>query len=86
MDRADALLIKAKSLERAMAIDNPEGREWHKVGMFDSYGSESNRVEAWALEGSPVRGYIIWRWADGVAWRYDGNGKRIKVIRPDWDA
>jgi len=80
MSKSEGLSAKAGALERAMARDNPEGRQWLRGGHVDSYGGESNRVEFWALEGSPARGFIIFRISDGTAWRYDGYGKRIATF------
>ena len=80
MSESEGLSAKAGALERAMARDNPEGRQWLRGGYVDSYGGESNRVEFWALEGSPARGFIIFRISDGTAWRYDGYGKRIATF------
>ena len=82
MSESEGLYAKAGALERAMARDNPEGRPWLCAGHVDSYGDESNRVEFWALEGSPCCGFIIFRVGDGTAWRYDGYGKRIATFRP----
>jgi len=80
MSESEGVYAKAKALERAMAHGNPEGRQWLRAGHVDSYGGKSNRVEFWALEGSPCRGFIIFRISDGTAWRYDGCGKRIATF------
>ncbi len=80
MSESEGVSAKAGALERAMAHDNPEGRQWLYGGPADPYGALSNRVEFWALEGSPCCGFIIFRVSDGTAWRYDGHGKRIATF------
>ena len=75
------LIDKARALERAMAKANPDGRRWLRAGHVDSYEGESNRVEFWALEGSPPRGFIIFRVGDGTTWRYDEWGRLIGTFR-----
>ena len=72
---------KARALECAMAKANPEGRRWLRAGHVDSYEGESNRVEFWALEGSPPYGFIIFRVGDETAWRYADSGRLIGSCR-----
>jgi hypothetical protein len=72
-------------LETAMKRDNPEGREWLFAGEALPYGDQLGKVVFYALEGTPCRGYIIFRVSDGTAWRYDGEGKRISTVDFDWE-
>ena len=82
----ERVFAKAKSLERAMAHDNPEGRQWLRIGHADSYNGESNRIEAWLLEGSPARGFILFRVGEGTAYRLSGYAKLLKTFHAFDDA
>lgn len=77
----DPLMIaKAQALEHAMAYDNPEGRRWLRIGQADSYDGATNRVEAWLLEGSPARGFILFLIGTGTIYRLGGDGRRLKTF------
>ena len=85
MDALNHTVTKAKVLEQALAYQNPEGRKWIRIGRADSYQSSSNAVEAWLLEGSPPRGFVLFWINHGIAVRLDDWGKRLKTFRPSWD-
>jgi hypothetical protein len=73
------LLAKAK---RGVFRKRPteRGRKWLLVGHVDPYGGESNRVTVWALEGSPVRGFLH-VYVDHAD-LFNGVGERIADV---WD-
>ena len=70
-------MSRVTTVERAMKAGNAEKRKWLGPVFLDSYGGESNRVEFYALEGSPPRGFIVA--VSGFAVRLDSQGKRLRT-------
>jgi hypothetical protein len=73
MDKKTEIVLP-EYLLKAMKFSNRDNRPWLKMGYADSYGNESNRVEAWLLEGSPAVGFIL-HWVNYKrAVRLDSHG------------
>jgi hypothetical protein len=64
-----------KALNWGMKRKGFKGRKWILIGHADGYDSVSNRATVFALEGSPIRGFVIVSY--GWASRYEGMGKRV---------
>ena len=58
-----------------------KGRKWLRVGHVDPYETDSNRATVWALEGSPIRGWLIIY--VGHADLLDGDGRPFASIESD---
>jgi len=56
-------------------------RQFLCVGSCAPYGGkvEEHGARVWALEGSPLKGFLIA--CGSQVWVYDGSGARIKVFR-----
>jgi hypothetical protein len=54
----------AEQIRIAKTFGNPERRRWIRIGRVNMYRNPDHSVEAYVLEGTPPRGYIIACYSD----------------------
>ena len=73
-------LTEVEKLIECMKYSNFENRKWLYFGDVNAYQNSSDKEYAFALEGTPIRGYIIFKRIYGTIIRLDGHGKRLKAF------
>ena len=74
------ILEEKKYLEKIRRyIPDSQEREWIGGNVIAPYDYEnSHKITIYVLEGSPVRGWVIFNYGTNEIHAYDINGRRVK--------
>jgi len=62
LEKAKEIVVRHYNRRCQYPLNKPTDRQWLKQGVSEpySYGDERYRLDVFVLEGSPVKGFIIW--------------------------
>lgn len=84
MSMSDLYEKRLTAAKKVLVTQSPRdcsGRKWVGPLVYDSYGSESNRIEFYVFEGSPPRGVIVGLPSTADITLYGMDGKKVRVPR-----